>query len=81
MQLTRNRFLRRATVAGLALMFSGGLAATSFAATRPPDAPHLPPGFGKTFDSRFVNAGGLRQHIVIGGEGPPLLLVHGWPQN
>jgi hypothetical protein len=44
------------------------LAGPSFAATRPPDAPHLPPGFGKTFTSRFVNAGGLRQHIVIGGE-------------
>ena len=25
--------------------------------------------------------GWLRQHAVIGGDGPPLLLVHGWPQN
>jgi pimeloyl-ACP methyl ester carboxylesterase len=81
MQLTRNRFLRRAAAAGLALMFSGVLAATSVAATRPPDAPHLPPGFSKTFTSKFVNADGLRHHIVIGGDGPPLLLVHGWPQN
>ncbi len=23
----------------------------------------------------------LRLHAVIGGEGPPLLLVHGWPEN
>ena len=81
MQLTRNRFLRHGAAAGLALMCSGVLAATSFAATRPPDAPHLPPGFSKTFTSKFVNAGGLRQHVVIGGDGPPLLLVHGWPQN
>ena len=81
MQLTRNRFLRHGAAAGLALMCSGVLAATSFAATRPPDAPHLPPGFSKTFTSKFVNAGGLRQHIVIGGDGPPLLLVHGWPEN
>ncbi|GAA1578523.1 alpha/beta hydrolase [Kribbella sancticallisti] len=44
-------------------------------------APHLPPGFTKTFRSRMVTAGGLRQHVVIGGEGPPLLLVHGWPEN
>ncbi|WP_078628931.1 alpha/beta fold hydrolase [Streptomyces sp. 142MFCol3.1] len=44
-------------------------------------APGLPPGFRKTFTSRFVQAGGLRQHVVIGGDGPPLLLVHGWPQN
>jgi pimeloyl-ACP methyl ester carboxylesterase len=44
-------------------------------------APNLPQGFSDTFTSRYVDAGGLRQHVVIGGEGPPLLLVHGWPQN
>jgi pimeloyl-ACP methyl ester carboxylesterase len=44
-------------------------------------APRLPAGFRKTFTSRFVYAGGLRQHAVIGGDGPPLLLVHGWPEN
>jgi pimeloyl-ACP methyl ester carboxylesterase len=44
-------------------------------------APHLPPGFTKTFTSRFVHANGLRQHVVIGGEGPALLLVHGWPES
>ncbi len=44
-------------------------------------APNLPAGFTKTFKSRFVQAGGLRQHVVIGGDGPPLLLVHGWPET
>ena len=44
-------------------------------------APNLPAGFTDTFTSRYVNAGGLRQHVVIGGNGPPLLLVHGWPEN
>ena len=44
-------------------------------------APNLPAGFTDTFTSRYIDAGGLRQHAVIGGEGPPLLLVHGWPQN
>jgi hypothetical protein len=43
-------------------------------------APNLPPGFTDITD-RFVDAGGLRQHAVVGGEGPPLLLVHGWPQT
>ena len=81
MQLTRNRFLRRAAAPALALTVAGLLVGPSFAARRPPDAPHLPPGFSKTFTSRFVNAGGLRQHVVIGGDGPPLLLVHGWPEN
>jgi pimeloyl-ACP methyl ester carboxylesterase len=44
-------------------------------------APNLPAGFRDTFSSRYVDAGGLRMHAVIGGNGPPLLLVHGWPQT
>jgi pimeloyl-ACP methyl ester carboxylesterase len=44
-------------------------------------APNLPEGFTDTFTSRYINAGDVRMHAVIGGEGPPLLLVHGWPQN
>ncbi len=44
-------------------------------------APHLPAGFTDTFTSRYIDAGGLRQHAVIGGDGPPLLLVHGWPET
>jgi hypothetical protein len=30
-------------------------------------APNLPAGFTDTFTSRYVDAGGLRQHAVIGG--------------
>lgn len=44
-------------------------------------SPGLPAGFADTFKDRFVHANGIRQHVVIGGEGPPLLLVHGWPEN
>ncbi len=44
-------------------------------------APNLPAGFTDTFTSRYVDANGLRLHAVVGGEGPPLLLVHGWPQT
>jgi pimeloyl-ACP methyl ester carboxylesterase len=44
-------------------------------------APNLPPGFTDSFTSRYIEAGGLRQHVVSGGDGPPLLLVHGWPQT
>jgi pimeloyl-ACP methyl ester carboxylesterase len=34
-------------------------------------------------EHRFVSAGGLRMHVAEAGdpEAPPLLLVHGWPQN
>jgi pimeloyl-ACP methyl ester carboxylesterase len=44
-------------------------------------APHLPAGFTDTFASRYVDTGEVRLHAVTGGGGPPLLLVHGWPQT
>src|SRR4051812_44746234 len=44
-------------------------------------APHLTEGFTDTFTSRYVDTGELRLHAVIGGGGPPLLLVHGWPET
>jgi pimeloyl-ACP methyl ester carboxylesterase len=42
-------------------------------------APNLPEGFADTFTSRYIDTGDVRLHAVIGGEGPPLLLIHGWP--
>jgi pimeloyl-ACP methyl ester carboxylesterase len=42
-------------------------------------APNLPEGFADTFTSRYVDANGVRLHAVVGGAGPPLLLIHGWP--
>ena len=44
-------------------------------------APNLPAGFTDTFTSRYVDTGEVRLHAVIGGDGPPLLLVHGWPET
>jgi pimeloyl-ACP methyl ester carboxylesterase len=44
-------------------------------------APNLPKGFPDTFTSRYIDAGVVRLHAVIGGDGPPLLLIHGWPQT
>jgi pimeloyl-ACP methyl ester carboxylesterase len=32
-------------------------------------------------EHRFVDAGGVRLHVAEAGDGPPLLLVHGWPQH
>jgi pimeloyl-ACP methyl ester carboxylesterase len=29
----------------------------------------------------FVDAGGLRTHVATAGEGPPVVLLHGWPQH
>jgi hypothetical protein len=45
------------------------------------EPPHLPEGFTSTFTSRYVDTRDLRQHVVTGGDGPPLLPVHGWPQT
>jgi pimeloyl-ACP methyl ester carboxylesterase len=44
-------------------------------------APNLAPGFTDTFTSRYVDTGEVRLHAVVGGNGPPLLLVHGWPES
>lgn len=32
-------------------------------------------------EHRYLDAGGLRTHVAEAGEGPPLLLLHGWPQH
>jgi pimeloyl-ACP methyl ester carboxylesterase len=40
------------------------------------DFPHV-----EGVEHRFVDAGGVRLHVAEAGEGPPLLLVHGWPQH
>jgi pimeloyl-ACP methyl ester carboxylesterase len=42
-------------------------------------APNLPEGFTATFTSRSIDTGDVRLHAVTGGDGPPLLLIHGWP--
>lgn len=41
----------------------------------PPDLPGV--------RHEYVNAGGLRVHVALAGpeDAPPVLLVHGWPQN
>ncbi|WP_030620551.1 alpha/beta fold hydrolase [Streptomyces sclerotialus] len=43
--------------------------------------PGLPAGFTDTFASRHVDLDEVRLHAVVGGEGPPVLLLAGWPQN
>src|ERR1700712_991683 len=41
----------------------------------------LPYRVTEVFTSRLVDVNGLRLHGVAGGDGPPLLLVGGWPQT
>jgi pimeloyl-ACP methyl ester carboxylesterase len=44
-------------------------------------SPRLSREFTDMFEGRFIHANGISQHVVVGGSGPPLLLVHGWPEN
>jgi pimeloyl-ACP methyl ester carboxylesterase len=44
-------------------------------------APNLPTGFTDTFTSQYIDTGDVTLHAVIGGDGPPLLLIHGWPET
>ena len=79
--VTRAQLIQRGIAAGLSLGAAGLFANEALAATVPPNAPHLSRGFTRTFRSRYVNTGDVRLHAVIGGDDPPLLLVHGWPEN
>ena len=33
------------------------------------------------FSSKYATVNGIKIHYVIGGQGNPLVLIHGWPQN
>lgn len=43
--------------------------------------PQVPPRLSDTFRSVHIALPTLKLHAVIGGEGPPLLLLGGWPQT
>jgi pimeloyl-ACP methyl ester carboxylesterase len=40
------------------------------------DIPHV-----AGVEHEFVDAGGLRTHVATAGDGPPVVLLHGWPQH
>jgi pimeloyl-ACP methyl ester carboxylesterase len=40
------------------------------------DIPHV-----AGVEHEFVDAGGLRTHVALAGEGPPVVMLHGWPQH
>ena len=85
---TRRWLLKMAAAGAAAVPVSGLLEGVSQAATQPDTAngaaagglPDLPNGFWKTFTSCYVPVEGMRLHAVIGGGGPPVLLICGWPQ-
>jgi haloacetate dehalogenase len=66
----RRDFLRTTVAAG-----AGALTAAS--AQAPPPAANLFPGF----ETRKIQTSGAAINVVRGGSGPPLLLIHGYPQT
>jgi pimeloyl-ACP methyl ester carboxylesterase len=40
------------------------------------DIPHV-----AGVEHEFVDAGGLRSHVALAGDGPPVVMLHGWPQH
>ena len=87
--LSRRAFAGGAAAATGVSLFGGWASSPASAASSTKPVPHgfgsvstaprLPRGFANTFRSHFIWANGIRQHVVSGGDGPPLLLVHGWP--
>ena len=55
-------------------MMGGGPAA--YAGDRILDLPEV-----EGVEHRFIDADGLRVHVAEAGDGPPVLLLHGWPQH
>lgn len=53
-----------------------GLSAERFDAATRDDAE-----FQRLFRHGFAQVGDVRMHYVTGGNGPPLVLLHGWPQT
>ncbi|MCP2341416.1 alpha/beta fold hydrolase [Actinomadura rupiterrae] len=82
--LTRRR---RNALAGM-LVGAGLLAATLNGVLAAPagraaaaDRPHTAPGPLPGFRDGYVSNHGIRIHYVVGGSGPALVLLHGWPET
>lgn len=76
---------RTAATAALALLLAIGTSACAAPAAddTPPYATATAgdPRFDSTFRHEFADVDGVRMHYVTGGSGPPVVLLHGWPQT
>jgi pimeloyl-ACP methyl ester carboxylesterase len=60
----------------LAVMMASSGGAAAYAGDQVQDLPQV-----DGVEHRFVDADGLRVHVAEAGDGPPVLLLHGWPQH
>ncbi|MFC6884832.1 alpha/beta fold hydrolase [Actinomadura yumaensis] len=84
----RRRPLRSARAAAalalaLLLAFLAAACSTSAADDTPSYAAATrdDPKFKSAFKHEFADVDGVRMHYVTGGSGPPVVLLHGWPQT
>jgi pimeloyl-ACP methyl ester carboxylesterase len=81
------RAVRTLAALAVALVAACGTAAGPEPATTAPQPVHHDtatrddPGFSARFRHEFAAVDGVRMHYVTGGSGPPLVLLHGWPQT
>lgn len=59
---------------------TGTSPAPAAASVPPPGEPCMPP-FGSGFSDRTIDANGVQLHYWIAGSGPPVVLIHGYPEN
>lgn len=87
----RARWARGAAVAMTAIALTLGCAPSGGPASSPPAAESGTAGFDsatrgdvefdRLFRHEFADVEGVGMHYVTGGSGPPLVLLHGWPQS
>ena len=85
------RWAHRVAVAVAATALTVGCAPSAGPASAPPVAEAVATGFdaatrddaefNQLFRHEFADVDGVRMHYVTGGAGPPLVLLHGWPQS
>ncbi|MBB5079030.1 alpha/beta fold hydrolase [Nonomuraea endophytica] len=84
------RLLRALASTTLAVLLTIGAGACATPAASPAPATPAPaysvatrndPQFTSTFRHEFADVNGVRMHYVAGGSGPPVVLLHGWPQT
>jgi pimeloyl-ACP methyl ester carboxylesterase len=76
MSLDRRKFF----AVGGGVAAAAGLASTGTAAAKGTNERLIKPSL-PGFTSNFLVANGIRQYYVAGGQGEPLILLHGWPQT
>ncbi|MGC0317491.1 alpha/beta fold hydrolase [Kitasatospora acidiphila] len=79
-KLTDRRNWRLAGAAAAAALALATASGATFADAAP-EAAHHHPGPLPGFRDGYVENDGIRIHYVVGGHGPALVLLHGWPET